>query len=132
MYNDGVKAGSRGEHLFKETSGTSCLLYNACQNIKFFINFWSILSVLGLYNYIDILYLFLFFGVIFLICFTLLFCTGFCTTQLFEIWAQEVIVEYFLKEKTEIWYNADRPGTPFNFKIALTVAALQNSILGNP
>lgn len=28
MYNDGVKAGSRGEHLFKETSGTSCLLYN--------------------------------------------------------------------------------------------------------
>lgn len=115
-----------GEHLFKKTSGTSCLLYNACQNIKFsnsLLTLKAYFKVFLVYTIILIFCIcFCFLGLFFLICFTLLFCTGFCTTQLFEIWAQEVIVEYFLKEKTEIWYNADRPGTPFNFKIALTVA----------
>lgn len=90
----------------------SQILYKLLKYIKFS---WFI----QLYWYFVFVFVF---WVFFFICFTLLFGTGFCTTQLFEIWAQEVIVEYFLKEKNEIWYNADRPGTPFNFKIALTVA----------
>lgn len=104
MYNDGVKAG-----WWTSIQKDKCMVHRACYTMHVKQLYWYFVFV------------FVFWG-FFFICFTLLFCTGFCTTQLFEIWAREVIVEYFLKEKTEIWYNADRPGTPFNFKIALTVA----------